>query len=106
MLKLEEILKNVNVKSRNSETTYTYINVCMFYIYLIENKIGNEQDIKYRLYSLYNQIKKDKIPFRSYNYWFHKIKFLLQNEELFLDFVENHLDKTNENYLELSSYTK
>ena len=107
MLNLNDILNNSSISSARTTTKKTRLNVLMFYKYLINNPELHqeaESDLYSGIISLAKRIKKEGCANRSHEYWFSHLKHLSRNEELFNDFVENHLDKNDPDYIEYSQY--
>lgn len=104
MLKLNDIIKDVNLKSRTT-TTLTYCNAILFFIHCIEEEIGNEQYLKYKIARFYKYTQDHMCANHSFKGWSKTIPFLIDNMDKFDEFVKT-IDKKDPNYIDLQKYVR
>ena len=104
MLKLNDIIKDVNLKSRQT-TNLTYCNVILFFIHCLEEGIGDEQYLKYKVARFYKYTQDHMCANNSFKGWSKTIPFLLDNMDKFEEFVKT-INKKDANYLDLQKYVR
>lgn len=104
MLKLNDIIKDVDLKSRTT-TTLTYCNAILFLIHCLENGLGDEQYLKYKVARFYKYTQDHMCANNSFKGWSKTIPFLVENMDLFDEFVKT-IDKKDPNYIDLQKYVK
>lgn len=104
MIKLNDIIKDVDLKSRTT-TTLTYCNAILFFIHCLENGLGDEQYLKYKVARFYKYTQDHMCANNSFKGWSKTIPFLIDNMDLFDEFVKT-IDKKDPNYLDLQQYVR
>ena len=104
MLKLNDIIKDVDLKSRQT-TNLTYCNVILFFIHCLEEGIGDEQYLKYKVARFYKYVQDHQCANNSFKGWSKTIPFLLDNMDKFEEFVKT-INKKDANYLDLQKYVR
>lgn len=105
MIKLNDIIKDVDLKQRGSQPNLTYCNAILFFIHCIENGLGDEQYLKYKVARFYKYIQNNKCANNSFKGWSKTIPFLVDNMDKFEEFVKT-IDKKDPNYIDLQKYIK
>ena len=104
MLKLNDIIKDVNLKSRQT-TNLTYCNVILFFIHCLEEGIGDEQYLKYKVARFYKYVQDHQCANNSFKGWSKTIPFLLDNMDQFEEGGKRG-GGGGANYLDLQKYVR
>ena len=104
MIKLNDIIKDVDLKTRTT-TTLTYCNAILFFIHCLENGLGDEQYLKYKVARFYKYTQDHMCANNSFKGWSKTIPFLIDNMDKFEEFVKT-IDKKDPNYIDLQKYVR
>lgn len=105
MIKLNDIIKNVDLKQRGSQPNLTYCNAILYFINCIETGFGEEAKLKYQVARFYKYVQDHKCANNSFLGWSRKIPVIADNMDRFNEFVKT-IDKKDSNYIDLQKYVK